>query len=221
MVLHYALGAQEKFSDQDSHLGSPLTDKKAVIIIILLFTLVTIFAWTFIGVSMWDATSWTNPTNSGAFAFFHDMQTMKWINWLVDTLCAVVQVCSIVDYWKHFTDNKNALSTDQPFESEDFDTNNINRQHAKLSLVNACLALLGFCLIVVDMTLISHYPQIGNIFFNSYFVLAVFVQVPMLHFMIVKQENKQQKVRGRAESWVQRDYDNAMSESINSIAMPK
>lgn len=186
MVLHYALGAQEKFSDSDFHQGSPLTDKKAVIIIILLFSLLTIFAWIFIGFSMMDATKWSSLTNSGGFAFFHDMQSMKWINWLIETMCAVVQVCSIVDYWKHYSDNKHELSTTHSFQSENFDSGHMNKQHAKLSLINVCLALLGFCLIVIDMSLMSHYHHISSIFFNTYIVLVIFVQVPMLHFMIVR-----------------------------------
>lgn len=221
MVLHYAMGAQEKFSDQDSHLGSPLTGKIACIIVIALFTFVTVLAWVYIGVSMQPATNWTSPTNAGAFAFFHDMQTYHWINWSVDALCAAVQAIKVVDYYKHYSNNKNEMSSTHSFTSEDFDSSNINRQHAKMSLVNAAIALFGFCLVVVDMALISHYQRMGNIMFNAYFVLAVFVQIPMLHVMIVRQENKQQKVRGRAESWVQRDYENALSESINSIAMPK
>lgn len=77
--------------------------------------IVTILAWVFIGVSMMDATSWTSPTNAGAFSFFHDMQTMKWINWLVDTLCAVVQVCAMVDFWKHYSDNRHEISTHHSF----------------------------------------------------------------------------------------------------------
>lgn len=157
IVLHYAMGAQEKFSAQDSHLGSFLTDKIAVIVIIALFTLVTILAWTFIGISMWSATDWTNPTNAGAFAFFHDMQTYRWINWIVDGLCAAVQAIKIVDFYKHYSNNKHEMSSNHSFTSEDFDSSSVNKQHAKLSLIGAAIALLGLCLVVVDMVLISHY----------------------------------------------------------------
>lgn len=50
--------------------------------------------------------------------------------------------------------------------------------------------------------------MVGRYFFNIYFVLMMFVQIPMLHFAIVSQENKEQvSNRGRAESWVARDYN--------------
>lgn len=110
MILHYALGGQEKFSSKDSHAGSALTDKVAIIVIILVFTLITVLAWIYIGISMWSATSWTSPTNTGAFAFFHDMQTLRWINYFVFGLCALVQLIKIVDFYKHYADNKHEFT---------------------------------------------------------------------------------------------------------------
>jgi hypothetical protein len=45
MVLHYALGALNKFSDDQSHLGCVLTNKVSTIIICIILLLVTIFGW--------------------------------------------------------------------------------------------------------------------------------------------------------------------------------
>jgi hypothetical protein len=70
----------------------------------------TVLAWTYIGISMWSATSWTNPTNAGAFAFFHDMQTLKWINYFVYGLSALVQLIKIIDFYKHYSDNKHEFT---------------------------------------------------------------------------------------------------------------
>lgn len=190
MLLHYALGAQEKFSDKDSHMGTALTDKKATIVIILAFFVMTILAWIYIGISMMSATSWTDPTNAGLFAFFHDMQTLRGINYFVYGLCALVQGIKIIDFYKHFLNNKQEQTDTHSVHSEEFDSSVDKKSHAKMSLINMGLAILGFCLIVIDMILLARYPGVANIMFNCYFILAVFVQVPMLHFMIVKQENK-------------------------------
>lgn len=45
MILHYALGALNKFSDDKSHLGCVLTNKVSTIIMCIILLLVTIFGW--------------------------------------------------------------------------------------------------------------------------------------------------------------------------------
>jgi hypothetical protein len=65
------------------------------------------------------------------------------------------------------------------------------------------------------MFLLARHAEVGNYFFNAYFIVMVFIQIPMLHYMIVKQSNSQQSVGGRAESWVVKDYDNALMASVS------
>ena len=43
---------------------------------------------------------------------------------------------------------------------------------------------------MIDIFLVTRKNNTAKYFFNFYFVLMVFVQIPMLHFLIVNQENK-------------------------------
>jgi hypothetical protein len=72
MVLHYALGAQEKFSDEDSHLGIWFTNKCGAICMSVLMAIVCILAWVYIGLNMAPLTKWKAVAFTNSFGFFHD-----------------------------------------------------------------------------------------------------------------------------------------------------
>jgi hypothetical protein len=76
-------------------------------------------------------------------------------------------------------------------------------------VINLLISLVAFAAIVLCIILESRHPSTGNYFFNLYFILMVFVQIPMLHYLIVNQENKQQNKEGdQAASWTVEGYDN-------------
>ena len=80
------------------------------------------------------------------------------------------------------------------------------------------VAMFAFAMICTYIGLLPRYVRTGNYIFNGYFIICVFFQIPMLHYMIVKQENKQQISRGRSESWVQKgpEHDRSTS-SLNDV----
>lgn len=210
MVLHYGMGSQDKNSDASSHTGSKLTTKLITIVICAVLFAITLFGWIYVGVSVWSTSMWSQFTNAGAFAFWHDMATLRFIDYMLYGTCALVQAIKVVDFWTHYKNLKNGSS------EAGIDKANLQKKHATLALINVVISGLACLLIVLDIILLSRYHYIGNYFFNLYFILMVFVQIPMLHYMIVKQENSQQSISGgRAESWVVKDYDNALRDTVN------
>jgi len=71
------MGSVDKLSNANSHSGSVLTSKIPCICICVLLLILCILNWVYVGVSVWSATSWAEITNAGAFAFWHDMQTLR------------------------------------------------------------------------------------------------------------------------------------------------
>jgi len=170
-------------------------------IVCLVLFLLTVLVWIYIGVSVWSTTSWAMIDNAGAFAFWHDMQTLRYVTLLQYGACAFVQLIKIFDFWKHHSVIK---AGDEGGKS----------MQARIMMVNIVISALAFAFIVVDMCLMPRHANVGNYFFNAYFVLMVFVQIPMLHVLIVNQETKQQQMDGgKVEEWAKNDYDAALGES--------
>ena len=74
MILHYAMGSQDKFSNADAHSGSIFTRKISAIIVSAMLIVITVFAWLYLIVSTAGAQGWSNiaPTDS-SFYFWHSI----------------------------------------------------------------------------------------------------------------------------------------------------
>lgn len=215
MALHYALGSQDRFSDAASHSGSKLTTKGSTIIVCIVLFVVTLLGWIYVGVSVWGVGAWSNFTNAGGFAFFHDMLTIRYLDYFIYSTCALVQVIKVLDFWIHYQASRNITSSASPSLNDRNNGKQTKSNQTGLLLINVVVAALAFLFIVIDMFLLARHAEVGNYFFNAYFIVMVFIQIPMLHYMIVKQSNSQQSVGGRAESWVVKDYDNALMASVS------
>ena len=109
----------------------------------------------------------------------------------------------MVDYWKHYKNSSEPETDHKSTVSVGADDDESRVKHAKVSQGGMLISGVAFCLIVTNMVLLPRHPKTSGMFFNLYFILMVFVQIPMLHYMIVNQENKQQiQSRERMDSWV-------------------
>jgi hypothetical protein len=143
MVLHYAMGSSDKFSDASSHTGSPLTSKMATLAVCILLFVVTLFGWIYVGVSVWSTDHWSDFSNAGAFAFWHDMLTLRYVHYFIYGSCALVQIIKIVDFLKH---NKNAK-----------DNENLTRMQRMLPLINIVISAIALVFIIIVISSLSRY----------------------------------------------------------------
>jgi hypothetical protein len=91
MILHYAMGSQDKFSNADAHSGSFLTKKLSAIVVSGLLIVITAFAWLYLFVSTSGAKGWDNiSVDDGTFYFWHSMTTLQVVTELQFGACALV-----------------------------------------------------------------------------------------------------------------------------------
>lgn len=52
----------------------------------------------------------------------------------------------------------------------------------KISGISIIISFVAFVMNILSMVLLARYFYIGNIFFNVYFIVMIFVQIPILHY---------------------------------------
>ena len=110
MLLHYAMGSQDKNSDASAHSGSKLTTKIVTIAVCALLFVVTLFGWIYVGVSVWSTSMWSNFTNAGAFAFWHDIATLRFIQYTIYGTCALMQAIKLIDFLTHYKNLRGGIT---------------------------------------------------------------------------------------------------------------
>lgn len=123
-----------------------------IAVCVLLF-IMTLMAWIYIGVTQRSGTSWADITNAGAFAFWHDLQTLRWNILFQYGACALVQLIKVVDYWKYFNSADNATVSENQTQNEN-EVNSKRSSKANFALAGCIIAFAAFVFIVTEMCLL-------------------------------------------------------------------
>lgn len=114
MMLHYAMGSENKLSDSTLHSGHMMTKFIPCIAICVLLLILTVIAWVYISVSVEPASDWKNIDNTGAFLFWHTLETLRVVTQLQLAACALVQLIKMLDFYKHWTTVEEKEETESP-----------------------------------------------------------------------------------------------------------
>ena len=113
------------------------------------------------------------------FVVFHDVSTVRFFDWILYGLAAIVQIIKIFNFIAHYGGHNNREKH--------------NKSHKLASLIGLCVSIVSLALIITNMWLLSYYERIGAKFIDLYNILSVVVMVPLLHNMILNQEVQGQR----------------------------
>ena len=110
---------------------------------------------------------------------FHNVATVRFFDWILYGLAAIVQFIKIFNFIAHYKGHNNREKN--------------NSCHKLASLVGIFVSIASLALIITNMWLLSYYERVGAKLIDLYNILTVMVMIPLLHSMILNQEVQGQR----------------------------
>jgi len=177
LLLQNALAIVETQDHPESHHGIGLVRLCPVITFSLLFIFFVGFQILIICMqaahySVWDG-------NYTMFVVFHDIITVRVFEWIIFGCAALVQMIKLCNFCSHSRGHS-------PLEKR-------CGSHKCFACLGMLLSLASICLLLANCYFIMYYESVAEIILITYECLQVFVMIPLLHMMIIKQEATGQK----------------------------